>query len=128
MKATVLLVIMPAYCIFILPACDAAEETVVPVPIILPGDEENFPVAVYFADNMVFTPQWRIGNLVRIEMIVIDLRGPGGGMQPKDVSSLNMNIYEKSELMQDPTLIANTRMVSVSHIHVEIVDQDGTMV
>ncbi len=39
-----------------------------------------------------------------------------------------MKIYEKSDLMQDPARIANTRMVSVSYIHVEIVDQDGTMV
>ncbi|HUT27161.1 MAG TPA: hypothetical protein VMW85_03845 [Methanomassiliicoccales archaeon] len=118
------MVVMLASCIFILPACDAAEETEVPVPIILPGEGENFPVTVYFADNMVFTPQWRIGNFVRIEMMIIDLRGSGGGMQPKDVSSLEMNIYEKSELLQDPTLIANTRMVSVSYIHVWIVDQD----
>ena len=57
MKASVLLIVMLAYCIFIMHACDAAEETKVPVPIIVPGDGENFPVAVYFADNMVFTPQ-----------------------------------------------------------------------
>ena len=85
---------MPASCIFILPACDAAEETEVPVPIIVPEDEENFPVSMYFADNMVFTPQWRIGNFVRIEMMVIDTGGTREGMQPKKGSSLDMNIYE----------------------------------
>jgi len=52
----------------------AEEEPAVPVPIQYPLEGQgSVPVAVYFADNMAFGPQWRVGNLVRIETAVINL-------------------------------------------------------
>ena len=96
-----------------------AEEEQTLVPIETPTDPMN--VGVYFADNMVFTPQWRTGNLVRIEMMVIDL----GTSLPKEVLKSEIDMYTQLELMANPALVLDTRMVSVSSIKVQIVDSAG---
>lgn len=97
---------------------NAAEEESVLVPIEL----GPMNVGLYFADNMVFTPQWRTGNFVRIEMMVIDL----GALAPKDVLASEVNMYDQAELLADPSLIANTRMVSVDSIQVDITLEGAT--
>jgi hypothetical protein len=100
-----------------------AEEEQVLVPIEAPDTPMN--VGVYFADNMVFTPQWRIGNLVRIEMMVIDLDTL---LLPKDVHKDEIDKYTQAELMITPAKVLNTRMVSVSSIKVQIVSSTGGVV
>lgn len=51
-----------------------AHEDSVPMIITEPEDPEApIECAVFFADNMVYTPQWRIGNLVRIEAMVVNM-------------------------------------------------------
>lgn len=110
----------------------AAEEPAAPMPY-TPTDE-TYDYAVYFADNMAFTPQWRIGNLVRIEMMV--LKVPDGIIPAIDADGLptfvlttpvavNTDIttgvaYDQATLMGDPTLLLNTWMVSVPVISVTI--------
>jgi len=111
---------------------NAAEEPPVPIPF-TPVDA-NMEYAVYFADNMAFTPQWRIGNLLRIETMV--LKVPDGVIPATDADGLptyvlttpvTVNadmttgvVYDQADLMADPTLILNTWMVSVPVISVTI--------
>lgn len=97
---------------------NAAEEETVLVPI----EATPMTVGVYFADNMVFTPQWRTGNFVRIEMMVIDL----GSQQPKEVLATEINMYDQATLLAFPEKVLDTRMVSVDSIQVDIVPQGGT--
>jgi len=99
---------------------NAAEEEQVLVPIEAPATPMN--VGLYFADNMVFTPQWRTGNFVRIEMMVIDL----GALAPKEVLATEVNMYDQAELLATPSLVANTRMVSVDSIQVDITLEGAT--
>lgn len=101
------------------PVFVSAEETSVLVPI----ETAPMNVGVYFADNMVFTPQWRTGNFVRIEMMVIDL----GSQLPKEVLASEVNMYDQATLMAYPEKVLDTRMVSVESIKVDIVPQGGTL-
>jgi hypothetical protein len=96
---------------------NAAEETVV-VPI----ETGPLTVGVYFADNMVFTPQWRVGNFVRIEVMVIDL----GTLMPNQVLASEVNMYTQAELQANPSLVANTRMVAVDSIQIDITLEGAT--
>ena len=110
----------------------AEEEPGAPIPY-TPTDA-NYDYAVYFADNMAFTPQWRLGNLVRIEMMV--LKVPDGLYPATDADGLPTTVlstpiavnadmttevlYDQGDLMADPTLLLNTWMVSVPVICVTI--------
>jgi uncharacterized membrane protein YgcG len=93
------------------------EEPATPIPI-TPADSEGY--AIFFADNMAFAPQWRTGNLVRIEVMVLkagDFNGDGvtnASDIPLDVS-LGLT---QAELTADPDLILGTYMVSVPEISV----------
>ena len=114
----------------------ASEEPPVPIPFTDPADAPEF--AVYFADNMAFTPQWRIGNLVRIETMVLKVME--GIVPATDADGLatwalstpvEVNtdmttgvVYDQADLMADPSLILNTWMVSVPLISVTI-EVDG---
>jgi hypothetical protein len=114
----------------------AAEEPPVPIPFTPTDSAPEY--AVYFADNMAFTPQWRIGNLVRIEMMV--LKVPSGLVEMVNADGLttmalstpvavNTDIttgvaYDQADLIGDPNLILNTWMVSVPYIAVTI-EVDG---
>jgi hypothetical protein len=110
----------------------AEEEPGAPIPY-TPTDG-TYDYAVYFADNMAFTPQWRIGNLVRIEMMV--LKVPDGLYPATDADGLPTTIlstpigvnvdmttgvvYDQADLMANPNLLLNTWMVSVPVISVTI--------
>ncbi|MCU0852713.1 MAG: hypothetical protein MUC90_05610 [Thermoplasmata archaeon] len=110
----------------------ASEEPPVPIPFTPTDSAPEF--AVYFADNMAFTPQWRIGNLVRIETMVLkvmdgtvpatDADGlPTTALSTPVVVNADMTtgvVYDQADLMADPSLILNTWMVSVSYIAVTI--------
>ncbi len=98
----------------------AAEEPAVPIPT-TPADP-TIDYAIAFADNMAFTPQWRVGNLVRIEIMVLEAYDTNGdGMTTAADVPLNVNLgYTQADLMADPTLILTTWMVSVPQISVDI--------
>jgi hypothetical protein len=115
----------------------ASDEPTMPVPIMVPGDGfTEIPCAVYFADNMAFGPQWRVGGLVRIELAVINLDADKDGtLLTVDQIPLNISesvngtidqltnetkVYNQVELFTDPSLLNDTYMVSVSHIWVNI--------
>jgi len=111
-------------------------------------DDDAIPCAVYFADNMVFAPQWRVDNLVRIEMMILDVTNLEC---PRciDNSTINLPVsfYEENYfdeyltvnpvtgetttnqqafLMADSENVAYTSMVSVSYICVTITNVGGT--
>jgi uncharacterized membrane protein YgcG len=102
-----------------------SEEPSTPIPV-TPADSEGY--AVFFADNMAFAPQWRTGNLVRIEAMVLkagDFNGDGvtnASDIPLDVS-LGLT---QAELTANPALILDTYMVSVPEIWVTISGPGGT--
>lgn len=115
----------------------ASDEPTMPVPIMTPGGGfTEIPCAVYFADNMAFGPQWRVGGLVRIELAVINLDADKDGtLLTVDQIPLNLSesvsgvidplteatkVYNQVELFTDPSLLNDTYMVSVSHIWVNI--------
>jgi hypothetical protein len=58
--------------------------------------------AVYFADNMVFAPQWRTDGLVRIEMMIIDMTGFGADPTAIEEGTINLTKNEKLDLVNDP--------------------------
>ncbi len=101
------------------------EEPSVPIPV-TPADSEGY--AVFFADNMAFAPQWRTGNLVRIEAMVLkagDFNGDGvtnASDIPLDVS-LGLT---QAELTANPDLILDTYMVSVPEIWVTMSGPGGS--
>lgn len=107
-----------------LPWVVTASEESIPIPI-TPVPDGGLPVALYFADNMVFTPQWRTDNYVRLEFMVINMAGledhDGDGVDPKDIPAADIDMYLQAEILANPSLIANTRMVSVPSIEVWIV-------
>lgn len=107
----------------------ASEETIA-IPI-TPVPEGGLDVGLYFADNMVFTPQWRTDNYVRLEFMVMDMTGlvdhDGDGVDPKDIPAADIDMYLQSEILANPSLVANTRMVSVPSIEVTIVSAGGTV-
>jgi hypothetical protein len=106
----------------------AAEETII-VPIETPPEGETMPVAVFFSDNMVFAPQWRVGNNVRVETMVLDLTGlMTQDSPPRWIPSSEVNMYTQAELFDEPGLIVNTRMVSVSYIAFTITNSSGGIV
>lgn len=126
----------------------AEEEPAVPVPIMVPEDPlTTKQVAVYFADNMAFGPQWRVGNLVRIETAIVNLDKYWDGstadlitpdMLPVDLaqsiseplvydeltSSWIPNLYTQADIMANPYVLFDTYMVSVSQIKVTIHNVD----
>jgi len=113
-----------------LPFAVTASEESVPIPITPPPVGG---VGVYFADNMVFTPQWRTGNFVRIEMMVIDMTNLAdanmdGLIDPLDIPAADVDMYTQAEILASPSLILNTRMVSVPSISVDVVRGDETIV
>lgn len=107
----------------------ASEETVL-IPI-TPAPAGG--VGVYFADNMVFTPQWRTGNYVRIEMMIIDMTNLvddnlDGILDPLDIRTADIDMYDQATILANPSLILNTRMVSLPSIQVQVVASDGSVV
>lgn len=107
-----------------------------------PPGSGSISCAVYFADNMVFAPQWRTGGLVRIEMMIINMTGFGGDPRLIDEGQINLtdeyeHLYspetypeyweegywsQQSFLLNDSAGLNDTRMVSVSYIRVTITE------
>lgn len=118
----------------------ASEETVV-VPITPIGEKtpDGGTVdgyAIYFADNMAFTPQWRIGNYVRIEVMVLkvwDYNG-NGTIEDDDVPvTVNTNITsgvvgDQASYIANPSDLLWTWMVSVPEITIEMKNANGVTV
>ena len=126
----------------------ASEEPAVPVPIMLPEEGQGaLPVGVYFADNMAFGPQWRVGNLIRVETAIVNFDPDWDSdftdtILPEDlpvdlatsVSGLTMidpltgltvpKIYTQAEIMADPLVLYDTYMVSISEITITIYNVD----
>ncbi|MBU1158172.1 MAG: hypothetical protein KKE24_02410 [Candidatus Thermoplasmatota archaeon] len=127
----------------------AHEDEGTPIMITVPdGADEGATMdcAVFFADNMVYGPQWRIGNFVRIEMLVIDMTGysapeeiwtsdielfddyqkqavDGDGNLIFDEFGVPVMVYDglaqQAAIMTDSiNILPKTRMVSVSYIEV----------
>ena len=117
----------------------AAEEPATPMPFTTPGEvvpgssDMSMEYAVYFADNMAFTPQWRLGNLVRIETMVLKAfeTNDDGVLNALDVPiAVNTNIssrvaYDQADLLANPHHILWTWMVSVPTIAVTMTGEKG---
>ena len=120
-----------------------------PMMITVPTPGETISCAVYFADNMVFAPQWRTGNLVRIEMMIIDMNGFGSDPMLIENGAINLSanldvdypaeypeynvkdpdtgevLYwdQQAFLLDDSTRLGYTSMVSASYMCVTITEQ-----
>ncbi len=104
----------------------SAEDTYADIPISEPPEgSDSMEVGVYFADNMAFTPQWRLGNFIRIEIIILDVTDLA---DPSELLLSETNVYTQEELRATPDLIFDTNMVSVSEIWINITSEDGTVV
>lgn len=113
----------------------AHEDEGEPLIITLPSGDEPISCAVFYADNMVYAPQWRIGNYVRLEAMVLDMTDYDSA---KDLTTTDTDLYPDPEvpdpnlpyldgLEQQAAIIADsatvlpmTRMVSVSYIQMSI--------
>jgi hypothetical protein len=102
----------------------AEEEPAATIPFTPGSAAEGY--GVYFADNMAFTPQWRVGNLVRIETMVLKA-GDSDGDGLLDAASIpvavntNMTsgvVNTQASLMANPNDILYTWMVSVPQIKI----------
>lgn len=93
-----------------------------------PSGDTPISCAVFYADNMVYAPQWRLDNYVRIEALVVDMTGYES---PRDILTTDINLYPSEEfptgLDQQAAILADsanvlpmTRMVSVSYIEISI--------
>lgn len=119
--------------LFVLTSCayviSAHEDEGVPLIITAPAEgAETMSCAVFFADNMVYAPQWRLDNYVRIEVMVLNMDSYA---DPSELVVADTNLYP-SELVPDglaqqaaiiaesATYLPMTRMVSVSYIEVSI--------
>ncbi len=119
--------------LFVLTSCayviSAHEDEGVPLIITAPAEgAETMSCAVFFADNMVYTPQWRLDNYVRIEVMVLSMDSYA---DPSELVVADTNLYP-SELIPDPlaqqaaiiadsaTYLPMTKMVSVSYIEVTV--------
>lgn len=129
---------MAVVALFALTSCayviSASEDEGVPLIVTVPASEtEPMSCAVFFADNMVYAPQWRLDNYVRIEMMVIDMTGLSSS---RDIPFTATDLYPNTlypdlpfydGLAQQAAIMANseeilplTRMVSVSYMEVSI--------
>ena len=109
----------------------SAHEEGEPLVTTVPPTGDPMSVAVYFADNMVYAPQWRVDNYVRIETMVIDMTGY---TMPEDIARTDTDLYpetyltgleQQQAILADPTILNDTRMVSVSYIEVIIRASNG---
>jgi hypothetical protein len=120
-------------------------------PIVITVPTETMDCAVFFADNMVYAPQWRIGNPVRIETMIINMDDVDdvAYAEPEDILTNDtdlIDLYNKEVedpdtgeiltvydgLKQQAAINANsdeilplTRMVSVSYIKMTMTNDSG---
>lgn len=105
--------------------------------IITKPASDTLPIscAVYFSDNMVYAPQWRIDNYVRIETMVIDMTGY---TSPTDIARTDIDLYpsevyadglaQQKAILENPTVLDQTKMVSVSYIEITMRNSGGIVV
>lgn len=105
----------------------SAEEDSVALMITMPEGEDPISCAVFFADNMVYAPQWRVDNYVRIETLVIDMTDYASSREiPRTATDLYPDIYadgfaqQAAILADSESVLPLTKMVSVSYIQVTI--------
>lgn len=124
-RGTAALVVLAAM-MFVPMTNASAEDTYADLPISEPPQgASSIDVAVYFADNMAFTPQWRLGNFIRIEIVVLDVTGLSN---PSELDIEESNLYTQEELRLNPELLFDTNMVSVSEMWVNITSDSGKRV
>ena len=122
--------------LFVLTSCayviSAHEDEGVPLIITAPADgAETMSCAVFFADNMIYTPQWRLENYVRIEVMVLNMDSYA---DPSELLVEDTDLYPAilpDELAQQAAIIADsatylpmTKMVSVSYIEVTVTSDE----
>ena len=106
----------------------AEEDEGDPLVITTPSGSNPISCAVFYADNMVYAPQWRLDNYVRIETMVIDMTGYESS---RDIWTNDVNLYpsvyldgleQQAAIITDSaTVLPMTRMVSVSYIEITVV-------
>jgi uncharacterized membrane protein YgcG len=106
----------------------AEEDEGDPLVITTPSGSNPISCAVFYADNMVYAPQWRLDNYVRIETMVIDMTGYESS---RDIWTTDVNLYpsvyldgleQQAAIITDSaTVLPMTRMVSVSYIEITVV-------
>ncbi|MDH3366141.1 MAG: hypothetical protein OEM29_09115 [Thermoplasmata archaeon] len=105
-----------------------AEDEGEPLIITQPSGTVPMSCAVFFADNMVYGPQWRIGNFVRIEAMVLNMDDYDSA---KDLTVSDTDLYPSVEypdgLSQQAAIngdsenvLPMTKMVSVEYIQMVI--------
>ncbi len=105
----------------------SAEEDTVPLMITMPEGDEPISCAVFFADNMVYAPQWRVDNYVRIEVLVLNMTDYTSSREIlRTDTDLYPEVYADGLAQQaaimgsSETVLPMTKMVSVSYIEVTI--------
>ncbi|MCJ7490538.1 MAG: hypothetical protein MUO87_10485 [Thermoplasmata archaeon] len=99
-----------------------------PLIITAPSGSAPMSCAVFYADNMVYAPQWRLDNYVRIEAMVIDMTGYDSS---RDILTTDVNLYpggifddgfeQQAAIIADSAnVLPMTRMVSVSYIEMTV--------
>ena len=109
----------------------ASEEEGEPLIITAPSGSAPVSCAVFYADNMVYAPQWRLDNYVRIETMVIDMTGYDSS---RDILTTDVNLYpgvfddgleQQAAIIADSaTVLPMTRMVSVSYIEITVTSDE----
>ena len=110
----------------------AHEDEGTPLMITAPSGSDPISCAVFYADNMVYAPQWRLDNYVRIEAMVLDMSEYNS---TRDIWTTNVSLYPSVDyadgLEQQAAIMANsatvlpmTRMVSVSYIEITVVSDE----
>ena len=104
-----------------------AEDDGVPLMITAPAGDDPISCAVFFADNMVYAPQWRLDNYVRIETMVLDMTDYASSREIlRTDTDLYPEIYadglvQQAEILADSEeVLPLTKMVSVSYIEVTV--------
>lgn len=106
----------------------AEDDEGTPLMITAPTGEEPISCAVFFADNMVYAPQWRLDNYVRIETMVLDTTDYTSS---REIKRIDTDLYPdggyEDGLDQQAAILADsdavlplTKMVSVSYIEVSV--------
>jgi uncharacterized membrane protein YgcG len=117
-------------------ACLISAEDDVSIMITKPVGDDPISCAVFFADNMVYTPQWRLGNFVRIEVSVINMTDYTSS---REITRNDTDLYNESTagivgdevyewaldqqldiITDSENVLPLTKMVSVSYIEVAI--------
>ena len=133
-KRAVAVAMAAVIAIGLLPVLSSAHATTTIVVTAPPEDADSMSCAVYFADNMVYAPQWRIGNFVRIETMVLNMTDYADPVK-FDVDDLWLpeftehdyldGLAQQEALIAESARLAETRMVSVSYIEVQMTGPSG---